>query len=197
MKPKTQNQKKLFIGLAIGAAISILLGIFLMAILSKSDKELVTNSINAFMNQIKSGKLDYQQAILQSIMKNGLECILLFFLGMSIIGIPITIFLFFSHAFVLGFSIISIFHVYKWKGLLLAIIYSLPQILNLCILLVFCYFSLLFSKYLFYQLFLKKEISFKKIMSRYVKVFGLSFGLLLISSVVEVFLIPKMLIFFL
>lgn len=195
MKPQTQNQKKLFIGLIIGAGISILLGIIIMALLSKDNKELVTNTITTFMSQVKKGNLDYQQAIIQSLMQNSLECILLFFLGMSIIGIPITLFLFFSHAFVLGFSIVSIFHVYKWKGILLAFIYSLPQILNLLILLVLCYFSLLFSKYLFYQLFLRKEISFKRIMNRYVKVFGICFGLLLISSTVEIFLVPKILKF--
>ena len=99
MKPQTQNQKKLFIGLIIGAGISILLGIVIMALLSKNNKELVTNTITAFMSQVKKGNLNYQQAIIQSLMQNSIECILLFFLGMSIIGIPITLFLLFRHAF--------------------------------------------------------------------------------------------------
>jgi len=184
-------------GLIIGAIISILLGIFLMAILSKDNKELVTDAINTFMAQIKKGDLAYQQAFIQSLLKNSGECILFFLLGMSIIGFPITLFLFFTHAFTLGFSISSIFYVYKWKGILLAFVYVLPQLLNLCILLIFCYFSLLLSKYLFYHLILKKEFSFKRMMTRYMKSFAISLGLLIASSILEVFVIPKIMNFLL
>lgn len=197
MKPQSQKQKNLFMGLIIGAIISILLGIFLMAILSKSNKELVTEAINTFMEQVKKGDLAYQQAFIQSLLKNSGECILFFLLGMSIIGFPITLLLFFTHAFTLGFSISSIFYVYKWKGILLAFVYVLPQLLNLCILLIFCYFSLLLSKYLFYHLILKKEFSFKRMMTRYMKNFAISLGLLIASSILEVFVIPKIMNFLL
>ena len=197
MKNQTQKQKKLFIGLIIGAVLMILIGILFIAVLSKSNKELVNDAINQFMIQVKKGNLEYQHAFLQSIMKNGLECVLLFFFGMSIIGFPITIFLFLSHAFLLGFSFSSILYVYKWKGILLAIVYTLPQLLNLGIFLIFCYLSLLLSKYLFYQLILKKSISFSRIMRQYIKVFLVSLILLIISSAVEVLLVPKILSFIL
>lgn len=197
MKNQTQKQKKLLIILIIGASLSILLGLLFIAILSKDNKELVNSSINTFMAQIKKGNLSYQQALFQSVAKNIGESIVIFLLGMSIIGFPITILLFLSHAFTLGFSISSIFYVYKWKGIPLALIYAFPLILNLGILLIFCYFSLLLSKYLFYQLILKKDISFKKIMRQYSKVFIISLILLLISSLTEVFLVPKILSFLL
>lgn len=195
MKNKSAKQKKLFIGLIISAVIFIILGLLFTAIISKENKELVTTTITNFMTQVKNNKLNYNQAILESILKNGLEASLIFFLGMSIIGIPITLFFYLGHAFTLGFSISTIFYVYKWKGFLLAFIYILPQLLNLFIFLILSYYSLLFSKYLFYHLFLKKDIAFKTLMKRYVKVFGISIGLLLVSSGVEVFLIPKLLSF--
>lgn len=197
MKKQTQKQKKLFMGLIIGAGVAIFLGIFFLAILSKDNKQLINDTIQQFMTQVQKGNLEYHQAFFQSVIKNGLKSVLLFFLGMSIIGFPLTIILFLSQAFILGFSIGSIFYVYKWKGLLLAFVYSLPQIINLGIFLIFSYFSLLLSKYLFYQLILKKDISFKRIMKQYAKTFLISLGLLLISSGVEVFLIPKVLMFIL
>lgn len=193
MKNQTQKQKKLLTALIIGAILFILFGLLFIAMLSKDNKELVSSSIHTFMTQVEKGKLSYQQAFLQSITKNIGEGIIIFFLGMSIIGFPITILLFLGHAFTLGFSISSIFYVYKWKGIPLALTYVFPLILNLGIFLIFCYFSLLLSKYLFYQLILKKEISFKKIMRQYSKIFIISLILLLISSIIEVFLVPKIL----
>lgn len=197
MRPQTDKQKKLFIGLIVGAGILILIGLLFVAILSKDNKELITKTITTFMNQVKAEKLNYQSSFWQSILSNVAEGTLLFFLGMSIIGIPITLGLFLAHAFTLGFSLSSIFYVYKWKGVLLGAVYILPQVMNIVILLILCYFSLLFSKYLFYLLFLKKDISFRRIMRRYVKVFGLSLILLSISSVIEVFAIPQVLSFLL
>jgi len=194
---QTEKQKKLLMSLLVLAVVGILLGLFFMAVLSKSNQELVTQTILDFMGQVKKENMNYSSALVQSVCRNFLEGGLIFFLGMSIIGIPITMFFFFSHAFTLGFSISAIFHVYQWKGIILAIFYILPQLINLGLFLVLCYFSLLFSKYLFYQLFLKKEISFRRIMKRYVKVFGVSFALLVLSSFIEVFLVPKLLLFFL
>lgn len=193
--PQTEKQKKLFMLLVIGAGIGILLGLFFMAVLSKGNKELVSRTIDGFMMQVEKGNMNYSSALFHSVTRNMMEGGLIFFFGMSIIGIPITMFLFFGHAFTLGFSISGIFYVYKWRGILLILVYILPQILNLVLFLILCYFSLLFSKYLFYQLFLKREISFKRIMRRYVKVFGICFVLLIVSSLIEVFLVPEILKF--
>ncbi len=197
MKKQSEKQKKLFLGLIISGFLAIIIGLLLIAILKSDNKELIKTTIINFMKQIKTGKLFYQEAILQSIVGNIGKEILLFFLGISIIGLPITFVFFLFQAFTLGFSISSILYIYKWKGILLAFIYCLPLIMNLFIFLILSYYSLLFSKYLFDHLFLKKEISFKKIMKRYIKVFCIGAIFLFTSSIIEVFLVPKLLAFIL
>ncbi len=197
MKNQSKNQKKLFVGLIITGIIAILLGLFFVAILKIADKELIKTTITNFMKQVKTQRLFYQEAMIQSILGNTIKEVLLFFLGLSIIGLPIIFIIYLSQAFTLGFSISSILYVYKWKGILLSLIYCTPLIINLLIFLILSYYALLFSKYLFYHLFLKKELSFKKIMKRYIKVFGIGTICLLLSSLIEVFLIPKLLAFLL
>jgi len=197
MKNQSKNQKKLFVGLIITGIIAILLGLFFVAILKIADKELIKTTITNFMKQVKTQRLFYQEAMIQSILGNTIKEVLLFFLGLSIIGLPIIFIIYLSQAFTLGFSISSILYVYKCKGILLSLIYCTPLIINLLIFLILSYYALLFSKYLFYHLFLKKELSFKKIMKRYIKVFGIGTICLLLSSLIEVFLIPKLLAFLL
>ena len=197
MKLQTKKQKKLFLGLIVTTGIVLILGLLFMAVLSKENKDLVTTTITNFMNQVKGGNLNMTKAYLESVISNGVECLILFFLGMSIIGMPIIIFMYLSHAFILGFSISSIFYVFGMKGIFLGICYIIPQIINLFLFLILCYYATLFSKYLFYFLFLKKEISFKRIIKRYLKVFSICLGIFIISSALEAFVVPYLLSIFL
>ncbi len=197
MKLPSQKRKRLFVGLIIVAGIAFLFGLLFVAILSKSNKELVSRTITNFMSGIKTGKLEYSTAIFQSIIQNFSFWMILFLIGMSIIGFPVIFLLFASHAFTMGFSMSSIFYVYHWKGIILSVIYILPQGINLCIYLVLSYYAILFSKHLFNLLFFKKEISFRRLMRRYVKIYSFFLVFLILSSFIEVFLVPKFLSFFL
>ena len=117
--------------------------------------------------------------------------IIVWLLGISIIGIPIVIIMFFIKSFTLGFSISSIIFNYKLKGCLLAFTNIFPhQILNFLIYMILTTYSIFFSLKIINSIIKKKTIDFKILMNKYFKVLIFSIIIILISILIEVFITP-------
>lgn len=163
--------------------IAIISGILFYFLISDKDKALVINSIKNFFLSIKnSDNLNYQASLINSLITNTIYVILIWLLGISIIGLPIIIIMIAYKCFILGFSIASIISAYGFKGILGVITYTAPhQFLYLLVLMLLGFYAVNFCIKLFNHLFLKKYINFKDIMNRYIKV-------LLICSVISILL---------
>lgn len=193
---KKLKMKKLPLAILLVVTISIILGILFLAIISKSDKELVSNTLNSFFKNISQNKYNTNNALFNSLSNNLIINFLIWILGISIIAIPIVFIILVAKGFVLGFSISSIIYNYGLKGIILAIIYILPHLLSLLTTIILSYFSINFSKILFQNLFLKKEYNKKTIIRRYLKILLFTTICYITSSVIEVYVIPKILYFF-
>lgn len=191
IKIKQVKTNKLFVRLMFLIGISVLLGVFYMAILSKSNKDLVGEELKVFFSSLN--KLSYTKAFFDCFIKNSALLGFVWLLGISIIGIPIIILILLFKSFLLGFSISSILFFYKWKGLLIVITYCFPLLIELFAFLFLGYYSIIFSKNLNKMLFLKNDISFRNIMRRYIKMFIFSLILILIGSVLEIYVVPSIL----
>lgn len=191
MKKVHMPKNKLLVKLLFISVISILLGIFYMAIISKQNKESVEESLKLFFQSIN--KLNYQKAIVNCLSSNIFYLLAIWLLGISIIGIPFILLILILKSFILGFSISSILYFYKLKGILIALIYIIPLVLNLLTILFLGYYAIIFSKNLIRLLFLKKEIRFKNIMRRYSKIFLFCLGMTIISSILEIYVVPSLL----
>lgn len=198
MKDKIKKLKlrKIDTIILIITLVSFILGILYLAILSKSNKELVATTLNDFFTGIKTKDFNYNQALFNSLSNNITITSIIWLLGISIIGIPIVILILISKSFILGFSISSIIYNYGLKGIILTIIYIIPHVLNLFITIILAYYSINFSMMLFNLLFRKKEYSKRIIVNRYIKILVVSIIFFIISSILEVFVIPKVLILF-
>ena len=174
--------------------ISFILGILYLAILSKSNKELIASTLNSFFTGIKTKDFNYNQALFSSLLNNLTITTVIWLLGISIIGIPVVITILTSKSFILGFSISSIIYNYGFKGIILTIIYIIPHILNLFLIIILTYYSMNFSIMLFNLLFRKKEYSKRIIVNRYIKILVVSIIFFIFSSILEVFIIPRILI---
>lgn len=192
---KQIRQNKLLFILTIITIISILMGILFPALLGKSDTTLIKDTIANYITSIKENKLNIPITLISTTTNNILVTIFLWLLGISLIGIPIIILIIFFHGFLTGFSLSSILVTYKLKGLLLAIIYTIPNILQLITSFLLSYYAISISLTIYKNLFKKENISWKIIIKRYIKL-GLFF---LISSIViaviEVIIIPKIITF--
>lgn len=189
------RQNKLVTLLIIIMIISIILGILFPAIITKEDKSLIIDSVKTFISGIKQNNINYLSGILQSISNNSLVTILVWILGISIIGIPLILLIIFFKGFLVGFSFTSILITYGISGIIKAIIYTLPNIGNLLATFLLGYYAITFSIMIFKNIFKKENRNWQPIVKRYIKIglFFLIFSILI--SLVECFLILKILYF--
>lgn len=195
-KIKKVKLKKVPLVILIITIISLILGILFLAVISKSNKELVTQTLNNFFKNISEDKFNTNVALFNSLSNNMIINITIWLLGISIIGIPIIILILSTKSFILGFSISSIIYNYGIKGVILALIYIIPHIFNLFITIVLSYYSINFSIMLFNLLFRKKEYSKKSMVNRYIRILVFATIAYLTSSVIEAYVVPKILSFF-
>lgn len=189
---KKLKTKKVFIIIFIVTLLAFIIGILLVSIESKNNKELITTSLTTFFNNIKENKLNTQTLLYKSITNNLITNIIVWLLGISIIGIPIVLIILGFKSLTLGFTISSILYTYKLNGIIKVIIYIFPNLINLFVLFVLTYYSVNFSLMLFNYLFRKKEYNKKLIVNRYLKLLILSLLIAILSSVIESFILPKL-----
>lgn len=189
---KKLKTKKLFILVFAITLLCFLAGMLLISMLSKSNKELIINSLNNFYTSLKENKISSTNLLYKTMTSNLILNIIIWVLGISIISIPIVIFILGFKSLSLGFTISSLIYTYKFNGLLKAIIYLIPNIINIFIVFVLVYYSISFSINLFNYLFRKIEFNKRVIVKRYLKLLIVAILLSILTSVTESFILPKL-----
>lgn len=175
--------------------LGIISGSLFLMVLNENDKSEVINEISTFMTNINTNNINNLNSFKNSLIEGMILIILSWILGMSIIGVIFNIFFIYMKSFTIGFSISSFILVYKYKGILSSLVYTIPsQLINILIILILGVYTLLFSKYLFKMIFLKdKTVNLGKFFKKYVLVFGICIILCLVSSLCEAYLLPSLL----
>ncbi len=205
MKKKLDKLKSIFIidkqiiiflvGLSL---IAIVAGSFYITTLNKTDNSLLEKALANFFNNVKINKLNYGLSLKNTFFVNMGFIILTWLLGISVIGIPLIIFLFFSKTFTLGVSISSIIYNYKLKGFFLSFLYIFPHyIINTYIYIILISYSFSLSLKIIDSALKRKSIDFKIVMNKYLYVLFISFVVISLTSLFEVFLTPFLMRFLL
>lgn len=181
--------------LCILTIVALLLGIFYITILNKNNKNLIYENSNNYLNYIKNNKFNNLKTFGNAFISGESIVIVDWLLGISLIGIPIVIFILLFKSFLTSFTFISILYNFKLKGILFAGVYIIPLIFNLLILFLLTYYSINFSVMIFNYFFRKKEYNRRVIVKRYSKLLLLSFIAVLIASLMEGFMVPYVLKF--
>ena len=193
---KVSHNKKMLTFLIGILIIGILAGSLFIVILNSADKTLIKEHLEAFITSVSTNKLDYTQSLISSLGSNLFYVIVIWLLGISVIGMPIIVFIYFAKAFILGFSVSSIIYQYKLKGCLLAFFYVFPHhILSILLYTFLMLYSLSLSIRVSKTLLAKKTLDFKIIMRRYSMVLVISLIGAVIVSLLEVFLMPNLIRF--
>lgn len=172
----------------------IISGSIFLIMSNETDKTSVIEQITNFFNNVNTNNIDNVQALKNSLIINYIFIITIFILGFSIIGIIINVFLVYLKGFLVGFSISSIFLTYNYKGIIAAIIYTIPsQLLNIIIISILSIYSIMFSKHLITVILSKKPVSTRNILKKYSIIFIFGVIVTLISSLLEVYLFPNIL----
>lgn len=188
---KIRKSNKLILKLMIISIISVLIGIFYIAMLSNSNKVLIKENLETYFESLN--KLNYIKALIKCLTSNMITISSIWLLGISIIGVFLIIIILIIKSFALGFTISSLIYFYKLKGIIISIIYIIPLIINLFVIIILSYYGIIFSKNLNRLLFLKKEVNFKNIMRKYIKILLFSTICIVISSLIEIYIVPNIL----
>lgn len=190
------KKRKLLVILLFITIISFILGSLFISVLSDNNQVLVKESIINYFNGIKTGDFTYLKSLYSILSSNLIMGLFIWIMGISIIGILLVVLLLIYYSFITGFSLVSILYTYGFKGILVSIIYMIPEVINLFVLFVLSYYSISFSILLFNYLFRKKDINRKVVVTRYLKYLIISLGIFIITSFISVFVIPNILKFF-
>lgn len=196
LKRNIHVNKNLFVFLLVIVIVGIVSGSLFSAIISTDDKQLVSDYLNSFFNNAEANKLNYDTSIINTLILTIGFALVMWILGISIIGFFIVIFMLFMKAFILGFSISSIIMSFKLKGILLALGYAFPHhIINILVFILLTAYALIVSFKLIKSITSKKPLDFKTIFNRYVTVLIVSAILLTLTSLYEVYVVPKVVSF--
>lgn len=183
--------KKLSVFLFCFFMISIVFGSILPLFLKDSDKAVVSNYLSDFISNINNYK--FSSLFFNGLFSNCGFLIVLWILGISIVGCFFVLFLFFFKGFILGFSISSIIINYGFKGVLFSFIYLFPhQIINIFVYGIMTGYSLIFSIKFILFLLRKYDFNVRSSFKKYFKLFCFTFLILFLGVLYESFIWPKL-----
>ena len=195
-KSNIRINKNLFVFLLVIVIMGVLAGTIFSLILDGDDKGLVSGYMSDFFTSVKEGKLNYDTSLINTLVFTCFFGVLIWLLGVSVIGFFIIIFLLFLKSFILGFSIGSILVNFGLKGVLISLVYVFPhQVINLLIFMFLSAYGLIVSFKIMSCFSGKKVLGFKNILNRYIKVLIISVMVLIVTSYYEVYLMPQVLKF--
>jgi len=167
--------------------------VFLLA-LNETDKELVVNQITNFMVNVNDNNINNFNAFKNSLVENIIFVVIIWILGMSIIGVIFNVFVMYLKGFILGFTLSSFFYIYKYKGLLAGIIYLVPSsIINIFVTLIAGVYSIILTIYLWKVIFMRdKSNNIGNFLKKYFLILLICIVLVVISSLCESYLMPAL-----
>ena len=193
LKSNIRINKNLFVFLVVIIAVGIAAGSIFVTVLNNDDKIMVSDYLNNFLNNLNSNNLNYSGTLINTLIFTLGGALLIWLLGISVIGFILILLFLFIKAFALGFSIGSIIINFNFKGILIALAYIVPHhIINMMIFLLISSYALILSYRLINSFTKKKAFEFKGIFNKYLFILGFSLIILLISVLYEVYGAPKL-----
>lgn len=187
-----KNNKILSIIILLSIIVFII-GLLLPSILDNSVKAEINNNLKGYLSYIKQDKINTLSHLLDTLKSNSFLTIIIWLLGISILGLPLILILYLSKVLIIGLEIAFLFKNVMEYNILFIITYMFPKIINLLLLSLLVYYSISFSILLVRILFINKQFNLTKVMIKYLKVFIIISILMLMVTIGEHFLEAKLL----
>ena len=196
LKSNIRINKSLFVFLIVIVAVGVAAGSIFVTVLSNEDKVMVSDYLNNFLNNLNTNNLNYNGTFINTIIFTLGAALLIWLLGISVIGFILILLFLFIKAFSLGFSIGSIIINFNFKGILIAGAYVVPHhIINMMVYLLISSYAFVLSYRLINSFTKKKSFEFKSVFNRYLFVLLFSLVILLVSVIYEVYGAPRLINF--
>ena len=182
---KYLKKSKVSIIMIFLSIISFILGIFFYYIIGNSYKELITANINLLIN---NKLFNYNDIIINNVLITSI----IYILGISIVGIIIILPVYLFKVFILSFEFISLIVNLKFTNIFVILLYLLPNIINIIIYYIICYYAINYSIFLIKNIFFNKRYNMFKITKKYLLIYLISLCFIIISSFLEMFILPRL-----
>ena len=166
--------------------LGIITGSLFIVILNSTDKNLVIEYIQDFINNIKDINM-----LKNTLITNYIIIFILVIIGFSCFLFPINILILFYKAFIIGFSLSSFTLAYNIKGILVSIFYIFPHLLiNIFIFSLITSFTLKISINMINYIIKKKDVNMRAYFNKYFSIILLSIIIITLTSLYESFVMP-------
>ena len=161
-------------------------------IIDLNDKNLVIEKIQTLLSNIDNNNINSLLVFKNSLFTNLTYSLIIYVMGLTVLGVLINIFILYIKGFIFGFSLASFIIVYGTKGIMLSIVYTFfGQVLNLIVIMILCIYSVMYISNVLKQIFNNKHsLNLLRFFKNYSIIFGFSLFITLISSLNETFLFP-------
>ena len=139
---KKEKNKVIFV--LIMFIIGLIIGSLFTNFITSDDKNLLISQLEIYFNSIKKLSSDVfgLKVLKDELLNNGLQLFIIFALGISMIGLPVVIFILFFKGFMLGTTLSTMFLKYQLKGVIGAFLYIFPcLIINTLIYILMSFFA--------------------------------------------------------
>lgn len=160
-----------------------------------SDCSSINDSIINYINLIDNDGYNYFNSFINSLFYNYSFEFIIWFSGICFIFSFVIPFLIIFKGISMGFIFTGIIYVFHIKGLLYALIILFPFIINSFIYIFTSYYSINYSIKCYKLYKNDKLISYKSLIKNYLYILLIFIGMLLISSLIEIFICSKLLTF--
>lgn len=193
-KKVIKSKRIILISVIILFILGLLFGSLYVTVLDNNEKKDILLSVDSYFKGFKnfsfSNKLDLFK---NNLISNLVYFILMWALGICILGLPIIFIMVFFKSFTVGFSIAGIFAKYKIKGLIKILLYIFPSsILTLLLSIFLGTYSAIISINLVRESFSKKNLNFSLFMGKYFFLLLISILISIICSLIDAFLMPSL-----
>lgn len=174
--------------------LGVISGSIFVNIIDLNDKKLVIDKIELLISNIDNQSINSLLAFKNSILTNLSYSLLIWVLGLTIIGVFVNIFILYIKGFVFGFSLASFIITYSYKGIILSILYTFfGQLLNLLVITMLSIYSVMFTINLIKQIIKNNHsVNVVRFFKNYSLVFLITIIISMISSLSESFLFPAL-----
>ncbi len=176
--------------------IGLVLGSLFTNFITVDDKNLLTGQLDVYLDSIKKLSSDVfgLKVFTSEILNNGSQLFIIFALGVSMIGLPVVIFILFFKGFMLGTTLSTMFLRYQLKGIIGAFLYVFPcLIINTMIYILMSFFAVHASVKFLKALLKKDNLNFKSFLGKYLLAFIVCIVLMIITCVLDAYLTPLLL----
>lgn len=173
-------------------AIGIAAGAFTVRTLDDTQKQALMKYLQGFFQILTSQSIDSAAVLKQSITNNLQTVFIIWILGITIIGIPITVLVMGIRGFIIGFTVGFLINSLSWKGLFFTLLVVVPQ--NLII--IPCLLAISVLSVSFSLMIIKNRLSKRWTNNYWQKLLSYTLNIIvllivsILGSLVEAYLVP-------